>query len=73
MPAIHRLTQKIPNKQRYYVIGQAVVLCGTLTSSVFGVIGLQTYIPAVVALVSAMQVMIIIFFPPRTPTEQITR
>ena len=34
---MHRLTQTIPNQQRYYAIGQAVILCGTLTSLVLGV------------------------------------
>ena len=55
MPAIHRLSATIPRHERYYVISQGVVLFATMMASICGVLGLHVWIPAVVALVAAVE------------------
>jgi len=57
MPAIKRLESQVPGMETIFNLYQFVVLFSTGAAGVFGILGLRTWIPAVVGFVAAVESM----------------
>jgi hypothetical protein len=55
LPAISRLNKAVPRHEWWYNSSQILILLATMMASVFGVLGLHTWIPIVAAVVAGVQ------------------